>query len=217
MQMDLVKMCVLSCVAWSVFGCTRTLPPPKSAPAQPESSSQSSTGDRSAIDEVLARCAAVQSSPDLPVSCRVDVVNNVLRMQLVMANRRVAGQYAAGAVEQIASPFCDIANQASKPAGIVLALYEERVMQVADCATRTFSDWQPTDKEAQEMLAATRACEALQASNYPVGCGIGEVDGVTSLIVSYVSGRVSQDALDVIAHRVAAPFCEATSSWGSVR
>jgi hypothetical protein len=214
-EMNLAKTSILCSVSWATFGCV-IRPPAEVPPAHVEAPKQPTEEANNPLAEVIARCAAVQRSPDLPVSCQVDVVNNVARMQLTMANRLAAAQYANGAVTQIAAPFCDLANQASEPAGIVLTLYEEHLMQVADCTTRTFSEWQPTDRAAQEMMAATRTCEALQASKYPVGCGIGDVDGVPSLIVSYAKGRISESDLASISREVAVPFCDANTSSGTL-
>src|SRR5262245_51831266 len=83
--------------------------------------------------EVVRRCDAVERSPTLPVSCEIGDVDDGARMVLTMADRAAAAKFVGAAVSQIAQPFCDVANARQVPAQIVVALYDERVMRVANC------------------------------------------------------------------------------------
>jgi hypothetical protein len=195
-----------------VLGCGGVTPPPST----PEPSHDPSAEGEQEFSTIVARCEAVQQSRDLPVACQIDTVGDVARMQLTMADKNTAVQYLDAAFKVLAEPFCNLTRRVGRPAGVVLTLFEERAMRVANCSDGQFSDWQPADEEAQQLTSASRVCQALQASRYPVGCGMGEMDGVASLIVSYNKGQISEDGWGFISQQIAGPFCEATQASGVV-
>lgn len=188
--------------------------PPPEPPAQDSDNGAPVDDNAIPVDEIMARCDSVRRSPDLPVSCQIDVVDNVVRMQLVMANREAADQYMIPAVAKIGAPFCNVANGKGQPAVLVLALSEERAMKVANCATAQFSDWQQPDGATEKLTSAARACQMLEASSYPIGCGMGVVNDAPALVVSYQRNRLSNADLTAVAQTVGAPFCTAMSSSG---
>lgn len=164
--------------------------------------------------EIRRRCDAIQRDQALPLSCQLDTVDDVARLQLVMANRAIDANFRRPAFEKVAEPFCALANAVGAKAAVVVALDSERMMQVADCADGEFSAWQSVDPATRQLTAAAQACQEIQDSHHPIGCTMGEVNDRPSLVVSYASGGVSQADLTFIDQHVADPFCDATKSSG---
>jgi hypothetical protein len=214
--MNRIKIALALGSAWVSSACSQTaarVEPPPAEPA-PTEGERAMAEWEAAIQEVEARCRKVQESSRLPVSCQLDVVDDTARMQLVMTNRAAAETYMSAAENELIIPFCELTRMVRQPAGIVVSLHQERVMRVGDCSTMEYSDWQSADPRVQQLTAASRACQAIQDSSLPIGCSMGELDRVPSLIVRYDSGRVSEDTLGELGRLVGAPFCSATSASG---
>jgi hypothetical protein len=233
---DLRTLRFLRLVAWTgaapiLQGCGRDNlpPPPPPAPASPgtaepetdvrrepapetDDAPQQIDGD---LAEVLRRCKVVDESRDIPVGCRIEEVDDGSRMTLTLANRDAYRQMGEDAIQVVAQPYCNLANNRGVNAQVVIALYAERVMKAANCSGGGFNEWAPIDHHAAELAGAARACDALQQSSLPVGCEMGEVDGVPSLVVSYRHSDMDPAALKVIADRIAVPFCDAMHSNGT--
>jgi hypothetical protein len=224
--MNKLAIALTFAAAWLLSGCSQTTaqgagsapaPAPDSGPdadSGPTESEQALAAWEAAVEEVEARCRQVQESRHLPVACQLDVVGDTARMQLTMTNRAAAETYMRAAEDELIIPFCKLINMTGQPAGVVVSLYQERVMRVGDCATMEYTDWQSADPRVQRLTAAARACQAIQNSSLPVGCAMGVLDGAPSLIVRYSSDQVSNSDLREFGRMVGDPFCEATSASG---
>ena len=136
--MSIFKLVLWSSAAVLLAGCAAS-----TAIVQPASPGRAEVATRfsdaqatdldAAVAALVARCEALQRSRDIPVACHIDAVDDRARMQLTMANWPAAQRYLATVYSELARPFCSLANQEAARAGIVVSLYEERVVQTVDC------------------------------------------------------------------------------------
>src|SRR5689334_16851786 len=97
-----------------------------SEPAQPPDEPVVQDDSVDPATAIVALCAAVQQSVRLPIGCQVDMVEGIARMQLVMSDPAAFESFGASAINDLAAPFCAVANAAEQPAGVVVSVYSER-------------------------------------------------------------------------------------------
>ena len=117
-----------------------------------------------AVASLVARCDGIQLARDIPVACQVDVVGDIARLQLTMANQAAAQRYLVRMWSELARPFCNLANQDAARAGIVIGLYAERKMQIVDCRDGRLSDWYSVDGETHQAPSGGSGRDARIAS-----------------------------------------------------
>jgi len=195
---------VISCLPLALAGCAAHPEPPATADDAPAPDADSTPPDE--MVSSVARCAAVQQSQELPVSCSFDIVNDRPHMLLGVPNEEVLAANINDMLEQLVAPFCSGQNKANQPSGVIFAVgTREKVM---DCATLQMSDWVETDPVVARTVAIEQACSTVERGNYGVNCSLMDLEGLPALILSYERSQQALNNLVQIAGDVGKPFCE---------
>lgn len=105
------------------------------APAAPDATRPSAD-----VAEVVRACEAVQSNPNLPVSCKTDYINGVPSVIVGFPTAADAQTYIDQVAQQVAQPFCDAANRAGHAASFFITLAGEQARHY-DCKGQRWSEW----------------------------------------------------------------------------
>lgn len=93
------------------------------------------------LSESVAACEAVQRSSHNQINCVVTLVQGHPTLAVEFADEQSMKAHLNAFARQVATPFCNAANQGEEGAYFVVALKQPRIGQVSSCATGTSSDW----------------------------------------------------------------------------
>lgn len=194
---------VLSLLPWA-YGCTP--PVAKEPPKPPELTDQGPSESETEVDPYRL-CEAIHREQRLPIYCDFGEIEGMPGMVFVLPDADAMEAYRPSLDEHVVAPFCRAQNQEGYRAVVVYSIANELV-QVLDCRTRELSDWRRPNQQEEEAVTVGQVCAAVQESDWPVGCGIGFIGGVESLVLTYAAGA-PPELLQRIGAVVAVPFCGA--------
>jgi hypothetical protein len=159
------------------------------------------------IEQATRQCAVIQSSPNLPATCRMDFIDGVPSLVVGFRDAREAERY-AGLASETAQPFCQAAVASNTQAAVFLTAGQE--FSRIECGTGEVVAG-TLQEQVPPVQRAIRGCEAIRGSDAPVDCGMQNVNGVPSVIFGFRNQREANRYLGAASRLVAMPFCAAAN------
>lgn len=92
------------------------------------------------IAEAVQACERVQANPRVPVSCGMRYLDDVPTLVVGFRDDEEAETYLVPMAREVAGPFCDAADRASRRAAVVITIANTRA-RLYECERRRWSDW----------------------------------------------------------------------------